>query len=345
MQRRYHLLPTTLVIAFTILLTLRTAIAQQTRQQIAQKAFPSVVLLVTEDESGQPVSLGSGFVVRNGIIATNLHVIGDASQGYAKIVGQKQKHEIEGIVGIDSKLDLVLLAATSIEAPLLKLGESAKLNIGDEIYAIGNPKGLEGTFSHGIVSGIRTIDSDNILQITAPISPGSSGGPVLNTSGEVIGVAVATFRSGQNLNFAIPASYLSPLLSNTKSVMPLPDHKQHKQVKSILDDFGGRNTEGVVGTLFEWDAADYAFLAGGYSFSLRNKLRESVSDIYCIVIFYTDDGEPVDFNVVQYREVIPPGLAKRVSGEIEGVVRKIVTKKGTIQAEFEIRILGFQIAE
>ena len=69
----------------------------------------------------------------------------------------------------------------------------------------GNPQGLEGTFSQGIVSSIRVLGADKILQITAPISPGSSGGPVLNEKGQVIGVSVATFRGGQNLNFAIPS--------------------------------------------------------------------------------------------------------------------------------------------
>jgi len=88
---------------------------------------------------------------------------------------------------------------------------------GDEIYVIGNPEGLEGTFSKGVISGIRSIDGRSYFQITAPISPGSSGGPVLNASGEVIGVAVASWRTGQNLNFAIPVFYVRSLLSRRAS--------------------------------------------------------------------------------------------------------------------------------
>src|SRR5262249_3421737 len=85
--------------------------------------------------------------------------------------------------------------------------------IGDEVYVVGNPEGLEGTFSQGIISSLR---GNDYIQITAPISHGSSGGPVLNKNGEVIGVAVGLIEEGQNLNFAIPVSKLTQLL-NRKS--------------------------------------------------------------------------------------------------------------------------------
>jgi S1-C subfamily serine protease len=85
--------------------------------------------------------------------------------------------------------------------------------VGDKVYAVGNPLGLEGTFSEGIISGMRFIGGHATMQITAPISPGSSGGPILDGSGSVIGVAVATFKNGQNLNLAIPVGYVSRLLT------------------------------------------------------------------------------------------------------------------------------------
>ena len=262
----------------------------QTKQEIARNAFPSVVLLVMEDENGQPISLGSGFFVRDGVVATNLHVVEKAARGYAKIIGQRTKHDILGIVDVDSGRDLVLLSVFSATAPwLLLAGDSLfyRATVGDEVYVIGNPQGLEGTFSQGIVSGVRKVGTDNLLQITAPISPGSSGGPVLNSQGKVIGIAVATFKGGQNLNFAIPVSYLSQLLSGIKSkrslydLMPLPGGKSNlRKEKSIFDDLGGRSTEGVIGALVTWK---YQWAHGSYSFSIRNKLRVSVSDIYCLV--------------------------------------------------------------
>jgi S1-C subfamily serine protease len=152
----------------------------------------------------------------------------------------------------------------------LSLGDSTKVAVGDEIYVIGNPQGLEGTFSQGIVSSIRKIGTDTLLQITAPISPGSSGGPVLDSKGEVIGVAVATFKGGQNLNFAIPVSYLSTLLSNIKPAIPLLGEVRSTQNKSILDGLGGRSTEGVAGGAFVWkmETAFAEIFGAEYSFSL-----------------------------------------------------------------------------
>jgi S1-C subfamily serine protease len=183
-----------------------SAARAQTAQEIAKKAFGSTVLLVMEDANGQPLSLGSGFFVRDGEIASNLHVVEGAARDYGKLVGQKTKYDIEGITAVDPVWDLVVLKVSAARPQPLSLGNSDAVQVGEPVYAVGNPQGLEGTFSQGIVSSIREVGTDKLLQITAPISPGSSGGPVLNDKGEVIGVSVATFRGGQNLNFAIPSN-------------------------------------------------------------------------------------------------------------------------------------------
>jgi hypothetical protein len=318
------------------LLTSISTIQAQTARQIAQNAFPSVALLVTEDSNGQPLSLGSGFFVGSDIIATAFHVIEGASKGYIKIVGQKGKYEIAGIVGSDAKRDLVLLKITGVKAPPLSLGDADQVAVGDEIYVISNPQGLEGTLSQGIVSGIRQIGSDILFQITAPISPGSSGGPVLNSQGKVIGIAVATFTGGQNLNFAIPVSYLNSLLSKMKPLVPLSANEKAKGEKSIIDNLGKRNVEGIEGGQLTWT---YTFLqTGEYSFSLRNHLNVSVKDVYCLVIFYDRHSNPIDYDIVHYDSVIPAGLAKRVTSKVDGSVQKL-TK------EIEFRILDFKIVE
>ena len=185
----------------------------QTAPQIAKNAFGSTVLLVMEDANGQPLGLGSGFFVQPNQIATNLHVVAGASRGYAKRVGQKTKYDIEGITAIDAKRDLVILKVTAFGTRALALGDSDTVLVGETVYAVGNPHGLEGTFSQGIISSVRRVGAAKLLQLTAPVSPGSSGGPVLNGRGKVIGVSVATFRSGQNLNFAIPSNYLTELIA------------------------------------------------------------------------------------------------------------------------------------
>jgi S1-C subfamily serine protease len=177
----------------------------QKAQQVAQSTFPSVVLLVMEDDNAQPISLGSGFFVRDGVVATNLHVVEKSVRGYAKLIGHNSKLDIAGFLAVDSVHDLVLLSVTGSKAPSLVLGDSSKVVVGDEVFAVGNPQGLEGTFSQGIISSIRQMGSDMLLQTTAPISPGSSGGPVVNDQAKVIGVAAATLKEGQNLTLRFPS--------------------------------------------------------------------------------------------------------------------------------------------
>lgn len=321
----------------------------ESAREIARKAFPSVVMLVMEDSHGQPTSLGSGFFVREDVVATNLHVIEGATTGYAKIVGKKPKYDIVGFVAIDRHKDLVLLKLKKIKVPTLTLGDSNDVAVGDEVYAVGNPQGLEGTFSKGIVSGIRKVGEDILLQITAPISPGSSGGPVLNTKGKVIGISVATFKTGQNLNFAIPVSYLTSLLLEMKSPKPISTEDTQNKKQSILNSVGGKSTEGIVATHIRVD--NYWKT---YSFSFRNKLREPVTDIMCLVVFYGPQREPLDTSVIAFREIILPGLAKRCSeNRIENSVFDIIKGKGQKKSDLsekfascmEFRVLDFKISE
>jgi hypothetical protein len=164
---------------------------------------------------------GSGFFVTEDIVATNFHVIKDTDEGVAKIIGQDKLYDVLGIVGVDEKNDLALLKIKGIKGKPLILNKDDSTAIGDEVFAVGNPKGLEGTFSQGIVSSIRKSEKINLLQITASISEGSSGGAVLNDKGEVVGVAVGAIESGQSLNFAIPVSLLRSLVSNQTSLKSL----------------------------------------------------------------------------------------------------------------------------
>ena len=315
--------------------------------EIAKRISPSVVLLVMEDSNGQPLAMGSGFVIREGVVATNMHVVEGAARGYAKLVDQKTKYDVAGVVASDPARDLVLLAVAEVKAPALTIGDSTQVAVGDSVYAIGNPRGLEGTFSAGIVSSVRKVGEDSLLQVTAPISPGSSGGPVVNGKGEVIGVAVATFKGGQNLNFAIPSQYLSALIPSIKAPVALPEATKAakgKKEKSILDDTGGRSTEGVTAAQFLWDCATQI---GYFSFSLRNELREPVQNVACIVVFYGNDGGVIEAVPVMVRDPILPGLAKRVKANVDGSVQKLTTpyRGESPKTKLEFRILYFDIAD
>ena len=317
----------------------------QTPQQIAKKAFGSTVLLVMEDANGQPISLGSGFFVRNGQIATNLHVVEGAARGYAKLVGQKTKYDIEGITAIDRQRDLVILKVSVFGQQVLSLGDSDTVQVGESVYAVGNPRGLEGTFSQGIISSIREVGTDKLLQITAPISPGSSGGPVLNGVSDVIGVSVATFRGGQNLNFAIPSTYLRTLLAQLGPAKPLSQAKSPKASNSILADIGGRSTDGVIGGKLTWEH-EYV-QTGHYSFSLHNRLRENLRNVSCLVVFYDVQGDPIDVDVVRFQGLLPAGLARRVESNVHSSVQELTTRAGskTPHTRVELRILDFEIVE
>ena len=193
----------------------------QTPQQIAKKALAATVLLVMEDANGELLGYGSGFFVKSNQIATNFHVIDGAAQGTAKRVGQETEYTIEGITAMAESHDLAILQVSASGVQPLPLSDSDTVEIGDTVYVAGNPKGyFEGTFSDGIISAIRGDSTSKRLQMTAPVSSGSSGGPVLNSSGEVIGVSFATFRGGQNLNFAMPSNYLKELLAQLRTAKP-----------------------------------------------------------------------------------------------------------------------------
>ena len=166
----------------------------QTAEQIAQKALASTVYLEITDSNGEILSFGSGFFVGQNQIATNFHVIEGAEKVTAKQIGKPAKYAIEGVSATDKKNDLAIVKVTVLGVEPLPLGNSDMLEIGETVYVAGNPKGQEGTFSHGIISSLRKEHTQKQIQMTAPISPGSSGGPVLNQKGEVIGVSFKYLR-------------------------------------------------------------------------------------------------------------------------------------------------------
>jgi hypothetical protein len=330
--------------------TRATQVSQnQTPQQIAVAAFPSVVLLSMFDENSQPIAFGSGFFVEPNVISTNAHVIEGAASGLAKLVGKDQGFRILGTVGIDAQNDLALLQVAESGTPL-RLSSSNEPEIGASIFAIGNPQGFEGTFSQGIVSGIRSAGNTRLLQITAPISPGSSGGPVLDDRGDVIGVATATYRGGQNLNFAVPSEYVDALLKNAGSRVDL-QHATARRRQPLFG-IGDHLTTGVIGENLQWDA-EYDFQGGGYSLSLRNRLNQPVQNVRALVIFHDRKGNPLETDAVSLAGIIPPGLARRVQGAVDSSVKRLTSntiRSGTAYSltpatKVEVRILGFEVMD
>ena len=165
----------------------------------------------TPDRKMKQQSLGSGFIVsKDGYIITNNHVVDNAEE--IKVTLTDGREFKAKVVGRDETTDLALIKITDPAGnlPILVLGDSEKMRVGDWVLAIGNPFGLEHTVTQGIISATgRVIGSgpyDDFLQTDAPINPGNSGGPLVNLRGEVVGINTAIFSGGQGLGFAIPSA-------------------------------------------------------------------------------------------------------------------------------------------
>ncbi|QQS54772.1 MAG: trypsin-like peptidase domain-containing protein [Candidatus Competibacteraceae bacterium] len=173
-------------------------------QRIYRRSMPLTCLIVTF-QNGKTANLGSGLLVsKDGLVITNNHVI-DKAENLAVRCGDRES--VARIRKRSKEPDLALLATAlkSKESFILNQTYSQDL-IGLDVFVIGNPYGLESTFSTGVISGLREIDGVRYIQISAPISPGNSGGPVILRDGTVIGVATMGLKVGQNLNFAIAAA-------------------------------------------------------------------------------------------------------------------------------------------
>ena len=159
------------------------------------------------------VSQGSGVLIdKNGTIATSLHVLEDA-QDLQVVLSSGEVYDDVAVIAFDQRKDIALVKIRGFELPHVKMGNSSSLNLGQSIFTIGAPQGLDKTVSRGIISAIRMTDNGyQTIQTDAAISEGSSGGGLFSDSGELIGVLAATHTGGQNLNFAVPINYLAGML-------------------------------------------------------------------------------------------------------------------------------------
>lgn len=175
--------------------------------QLYKQAAPSIFVISVRNPNGKAVSFGTGFLVGKSTLVTNAHVVegGDTfvEQGAFRIPASLEKR--------DSINDVAIIkVGIEIAAAPLTISEK-KPSPGESIFVIGNPEGLEKSISTGVVADVRDFNGRQLLQITAPISHGSSGGPVLNAAGKVVGITIAMLKDGQNLNFAVPAEKVRDL--------------------------------------------------------------------------------------------------------------------------------------
>jgi len=190
-------------------------------ENLFAKVSPAVVRIVTYSGTGRELKRGSGFLVSgDGLVVTNYHVI-DGGASAEVILETNAKLPVVGVAAQKEEFDLAILKVHAQKLPFLALADAMPKE-GSRVYAVGNPQGLTNTISEGLVSGIRKINDElSLVQTTAAISPGSSGGPLLTADGQVVGVTTLFLVKGQNLNFAVPSSAIESLVAAAGKTVPV----------------------------------------------------------------------------------------------------------------------------
>jgi serine protease Do len=278
-------------------------------------------------EFKQP-SLGSGFIIdKEGHVVTNNHVIEDADQIKVKLDDEKEFDA--QVIGRDPSTDLALLKvkSNSHDFPVLKLGDSSQLKVGQWVVAIGSPFGLERTVTAGIVSAKgRVIGSgpyDDFIQTDASINPGNSGGPLLNLKGEVVGINTAIIASGQGIGFAIPINLAKGIITQLKAGGEVTRGWLGVAIQDVnqemADYYGIEAKKGVfVADVFKGDPADAAGIkpkdiiveVNGQKVESTRQLTSLVAGIpvgQSAKLKVIRDGQPKNFSVK---------IAKRDDGKV-----------------------------
>jgi hypothetical protein len=202
---------------------------------ISREANGAIVSIVMSDKDGHPIAQGSGFLIsKDGQVVTNYHVIKNGSSAVVKLP-DGAFFAVDGVLASDKNRDVAVIKTHGNNFRALALGDSDRLQVGEEVVAIGNPLSLESTVSNGIVSAIRSVEGEGgkFVQITAPISPGSSGGPLFNMAGEVVGITTSHIVGGENLNFAIPINDVKPMLvARMSKASALPDEPEDETISA-----------------------------------------------------------------------------------------------------------------
>jgi S1-C subfamily serine protease len=257
-------------------LTLAPRLAGQTPPSAAAAASPldhalrATVSIETSGSDGQ--STGSGVIVSGGgIVATAAHVLRGASQASVRLA-TGESYDVVGVVDYDERLDVALLAIAGFDLPTAEMGNADSLQVGQRIIAIGSPLGLEATVTDGILSAVRLDGGVKRLQISTPVAPGSSGGPLLTERGQVVGLVVSGIRGNgaENLNFALPINYVRGKLAfvTSKAPTPLAEVKYGVGPNSTVSTATATSGAGVssLGRVNEGLSLDFAVLDGAQAY-------------------------------------------------------------------------------
>jgi S1-C subfamily serine protease len=188
-------------------------------EELYRTLSPSIWLVRAYDADGLVLQTGSAVVTGPETLLTNCHVLRKAKR--LGIANDGVQHGAQ-LQYLDVERDLCQLTARNLRAPIVQVGDSDRLAVGQKVFALGNPLGLERTLSDGLISGLHRSAASRALlmiQTSAPISPGSSGGGLFDAQGRLIGITTAQTREGQNLNFAIPINWLRDLPTRSAAAL------------------------------------------------------------------------------------------------------------------------------
>jgi hypothetical protein len=254
--------------------------AARSAEDVFADVAPSVARVNVMDAGGRVVATGSGVVIEPGVMLTSCHV---ATIG-AKLSVKLGDAVLPAALQVaDEVFDLCRLSVDGMRAPALTLAGVDTLRTGQRVYAIGAPQGLELTISEGIVSALRKVDDGTIIQTTAPISPGSSGGGLFDLSGRLVGIMTFQHRFGQNLNFALPADWIGQMRARRGS-----DARVSQAVAAQMS--GGTSPMALI--LGRWLCRDW--LSGRtatFSFGTDGRVQLSLPDSQAGTLSYGISGK------------------------------------------------------
>lgn len=293
-------------------------------EEVYKQSIDKVAMVICYQD-GIPYSQGSGFFIGKNTLITNFHVVYGSDKVELKIAEKEDIIKGAKVIKAAPEYDIAIIQ-TKQDFKALPIDSTSNYKIGSKVYAIGNPRGLEGTMSDGMLSGKRESEGIEYLQVTAPISPGNSGGPVLNDKGQVIGVSTFTFRNGQNLNFAMPIRYIN------KCTVYHPD--------SVTTHRGSQS-----------DAITMSLYVKHYlekeHYSLKNNTNDYVKNIVGMIIYKTMDDEVIDYRYINIDEPIAPKLSKRFTGNRFDEYLYYECGDAVVQERYKIefRLLSYEIEE
>lgn len=268
------------ILVAVVLISVAGPLAAQGKnpEQIFQEVSRSIVTIRALDAEENVTNLGSGVVTAPETVVTNCHVL-EGGTRYAVYSG---KTRYSGTLrAADADRDLCELQVGSLQAPRVAL-YTGRLRVGQRVYAVGAPEGLELTISEGLVSSIREIDGAHYIQTSAPISSGSSGGGLFDVEGRLVGVTAFIIPEGQNLNFALPASWITQLAARSGSQPTLAnrDAVNEKWQSRSTELRATKNWVGLLSTTQQWvraaPAAVQGWVALGEAYNFVNRPRRAI---------------------------------------------------------------------